>query len=72
MPQVRWSDAVAGEGSSHTCPACAFRSTPWVGPDRPAGATYVALTEKLGAVLITCDAPLTNASGPRCAFDLIS
>lgn len=34
-------------------------------------AAYVALAEKLSAVLVTCDARLSAASGPRCPFDLI-
>lgn len=34
-------------------------------------AAYVALAERLGAALITCDTRLANASGPRCPFDLI-
>ncbi len=35
-------------------------------------AAYIALAERLGAVLITCDARLATASGPTCTFDLIS
>jgi len=35
-------------------------------------AAYIALAERLGAVLITCDARLATASGPTCNFDLIS
>lgn len=35
-------------------------------------AAYVALAERLDSPLITCDAKLTAASGPACAFDLIS
>ena len=34
-------------------------------------ATYVALAEALGCVVITCDARLANAPGPRCQIDLI-
>lgn len=34
-------------------------------------AAYVALAERLDAVLVTCDTKLINASGPRCAFDQI-
>lgn len=34
-------------------------------------AAYVALAERLGAVLITCDQPLSDATGPRCRFDVI-
>lgn len=34
-------------------------------------AAYVALAEQLDAVLVTCDARLANASGPRCSFDHI-
>ncbi|WP_198671768.1 type II toxin-antitoxin system VapC family toxin [Desertihabitans aurantiacus] len=34
-------------------------------------AAYVALAERLDAVLITCDGRLASASGSRCAFDLI-
>jgi len=37
----------------------------------PYDAAYVALTEQLDCVLITCDAKLANATGPDCAFDLI-
>ncbi len=35
-------------------------------------AAYVALAERLGAVLITCDARLATASGPNCTFDQIT
>ncbi len=35
-------------------------------------AAYVALAERLDAVLITCDARLVAASGPTCTFDLIT
>ena len=35
-------------------------------------AAYIALAEKLGGVLITCDTKLAKASGPVCIFDLIS
>jgi len=35
-------------------------------------ATYVALAERLDAVLITCDARLASASGPHCIFDPIT
>jgi len=34
-------------------------------------AAYIALAERLGAVLITYNARLTTASGPTCTFDLI-
>lgn len=34
-------------------------------------AAYVALAEQLDCALVTCDAKLAAASGPRCAFDLI-
>lgn len=34
-------------------------------------AAYVALAERLGAVLITCDTRLASASSPRCTFDLV-
>lgn len=34
-------------------------------------AAYVALAEILGVVLVTADARLTRASGPRCRFDLL-
>jgi len=35
-------------------------------------ATYVALAERLGAALITCDARLATAIGPNCTFDKIT
>jgi predicted nucleic acid-binding protein len=35
-------------------------------------AAYVALAEELAATVITCDAKLAAASGPRCPFELIS
>ncbi|MPZ66788.1 MAG: PIN domain-containing protein [Pseudonocardiaceae bacterium] len=35
-------------------------------------AAYVALGERLDGPLITCDGKLTAASGPRCAFELIT
>lgn len=35
-------------------------------------AAYVALAERLGGPLMTCDAKLAAASGPRCTFDLIT
>jgi predicted nucleic acid-binding protein len=35
-------------------------------------AAYVALAERLDGPLITCDAKLVDASGPRCTFDLIT
>lgn len=35
-------------------------------------AAYVALAERLDAVLITCDAKLATASGPTCTFDKIT
>lgn len=34
-------------------------------------AAYVALAERLDAVLVTCDTKLVNASGTRCTFDPI-
>jgi predicted nucleic acid-binding protein len=34
-------------------------------------AAYVALAERLEAVLVTCDARLGTASGPNCTFDQI-
>jgi predicted nucleic acid-binding protein len=37
----------------------------------PADAAYVALAEELGAPLLTTDARLTRAVGPRCQFELI-
>jgi predicted nucleic acid-binding protein len=38
----------------------------------PYDAGYVALAERLGAPLVTCDVKLARASGGRCAFDLIT
>ena len=38
----------------------------------PSDAAYVALAERLGGPLITCDSKLATASGVRCSFDLIS
>jgi predicted nucleic acid-binding protein len=35
-------------------------------------AAYVALAERLQSPLITCDAKLAAASGPRCSFELIT
>ncbi len=35
-------------------------------------AAYVALAERLDSSLITCDAKLAAASGPRCSFELIT
>ena len=35
-------------------------------------AAYVALAERLDAVLMTCDVRLATAIGPRCTFDEIS
>ena len=35
-------------------------------------AAYIALAERLDAVLITCDARLATANGPTCTFDVIS
>jgi predicted nucleic acid-binding protein len=35
-------------------------------------AAYVALAEQLDCALVTCDAKLAAASGPRCAFELIT
>lgn len=34
-------------------------------------AAYVALAERLNAVLVTCDARLVDAGGSRCTFDRI-
>lgn len=36
------------------------------------GAAYVALAERLECALVTCDERLVSATGPRCAFELIS
>lgn len=38
----------------------------------PYDAAYVALAEQLGGRLITCAGKLAAATGPRCAFDLIT
>jgi len=38
----------------------------------PYGAAYVALAEALGAPLVTLDARLANAPGPRCTIDLLA
>lgn len=38
----------------------------------PYDAAYVALAERLDGRLITCDSKLANASGVRCAVDLIA
>ena len=35
-------------------------------------AAYIALAEQLGCALVTCDAKLASATGPRCAIDLIT
>ncbi len=35
-------------------------------------ATYVALAEELDCPLLTADARLANASGPRCTFTIVS
>ena len=35
-------------------------------------ATYVALAEELDCSLLTADARLANASGPRCTFTIVS
>ena len=35
-------------------------------------AAYVALAERMDAVLITCDSRLATASGPHCTFDQIT
>ena len=40
------------------------------GSVRPWDAFYVALAEALGATLLTTDARLARASGPRCAFEV--
>lgn len=37
----------------------------------PYDAAYVALAESLDATMLTADAKLATASGPRCAFQLI-
>jgi predicted nucleic acid-binding protein len=37
----------------------------------PYDAAYIALAERLGGPLITCDAKLAGASRVRCSFDLI-
>jgi predicted nucleic acid-binding protein len=34
-------------------------------------AAYVALAERLDCILITCDAKLATATGPRCRIDLL-
>lgn len=46
----------------------------WVLRDNitPYDAAYVALSEQLNATLITCDAKLAGAAGPRCPFDVIN
>lgn len=38
----------------------------------PYDAAYVALAERLGAPVITCDGKLATATGPRCQFELIT
>jgi predicted nucleic acid-binding protein len=38
----------------------------------PYDAAYVALAERLNGRLVTCDTKLANASGVRCAIDLIA
>ncbi len=35
-------------------------------------AAYVTLAEHLDAALLTCDAKMSGAGGPRCTFDVIS
>lgn len=35
-------------------------------------AAYVALAEQLDAVLVTADGPLSRATGPRCAIELLT
>lgn len=35
-------------------------------------AAYVALAERLDGPLLTCDAKLAGANGPRCTFDVIT
>ena len=35
-------------------------------------AAYVALAERLNAPVLTCDARLVAATGPRCAFEMIA
>ncbi|MGI9648192.1 MAG: type II toxin-antitoxin system VapC family toxin [Acidimicrobiia bacterium] len=37
----------------------------------PYEACYVALAEAVGVPLVTLDEALTNASGPRCRFEII-
>jgi predicted nucleic acid-binding protein len=37
----------------------------------PYDAAYVALAERLDSPVMTCDVPMTKASGTRCRFDLI-
>lgn len=37
----------------------------------PYDAAYVALAERLDGPLVTCDARLATANGPRCRFDLV-
>lgn len=38
----------------------------------PYDAAYVALAERLGADLVTCDAKLAGAAGAGCPFDVIA
>lgn len=38
----------------------------------PYDAAHVALAEVMGATLVTADARLARASGPRCAIDLVT
>lgn len=38
----------------------------------PYEAAYVALAERLGGPLITCDGKLAGATGPRCALELLT
>lgn len=35
-------------------------------------AAYVALAERINGALVTCDAKMAGASGPRCTFDVIN
>lgn len=35
-------------------------------------AAYVTLAERINGALVTCDAKMAGASGPRCTFDVIN